>query len=258
MQSGSIRAVVFDLGGTLEDIYYDDDSRLVAASHLLDLLKSKDLDPALSPLQLRDSVVVGIKRLYKVRQIENREVSPERIWTEFIFPDGRLPRAKLEAAAEELTVVYENTFYTRRLRPEVPSTLAELARQDYRMAVISNVLSRGQVPLNLSRYGIARYFDPVVASSVFGIRKPDPRIFLEAARLMNLGPAECAYVGDTVSRDVIGARRAGYALTIQIPSFLTTKSDDGTETDRPDEVVTDLSQVIPSILRYQEKLHVQH
>lgn len=259
MSSTSIQAVIFDLGGTLEDIFYDDGSRLQAAHGLLDLLKSKGLDPGLSPLELRDTIVAGIKRLYKIREEENRELPPEQIWTDFIFPDERLARGRLEAAAEELTVVYENTFYTRRLRPEVPAMLAELSRRGFRLAVISNVLSRGQVPLNLANYGIAHYFDPIVASSVFGWRKPDPRIFLETTRLMNLPPAACAYVGDTVSRDVVGARRAGYGLTIQIKSFLTTKADRETETEIPDQVITDLSQVVPIVRqRHQEEIHVAH
>lgn len=257
MNKIAIQALVFDLGGTLEDIFYDDASRLQAAHGLLDLMKSKGLDPGLSPLELRDTIVGGIKRLYKIREQENREIPPEQIWTDFIFPDGRLPLAQLKAAAEELTVVYENTFYTRKLRPEAPAMLADLARRGFQLAVISNVLSRGQVPLNLANYGVARYFEVVVASSVFGWRKPDPQIFLEATRLLNLPPAVCAYVGDTVSRDVIGARRAGYGLTIQIKSFLTTKADRETETEVPDEIITDLSQVTPIVLKHsQEEMHV--
>ena len=254
-----IQAVVFDLGGTLEDVFYDDQLRLSAARGLLDLMKSKGLDPGLSPLELRDTIVAGIKRLYKIREKENREIPPEQIWTDFIFPDGPLPQARLKAVSEELTVAYENTFYSRALRPEAPAMLADLARRGFRLAVISNVLSRGQVPLNLAKYGIGHYFDPVVASSVFGWRKPDPRIFLEAARLMNLAPEACAYVGDTISRDVIGARRAGYGLAIQIKSFLTTQADRETETELPDQVIPDFSQVVPLILqRNQEEFHVSH
>ena len=259
MNRVSIQAIVFDLGGTLEDIFYDDESRLSAARGLLDLMKSKGLDPGLSPLELRDAILAGIKRLYKIREEENREIPPEQIWSDFIFPDGRLSRARLQAAGEELTVVYENTFYTRKLRLEAPGALADLSRHGFRLAVISNVLSRGQVPLNLAHYGIAQYFDPIVASSVFGWRKPDPRIFLEAARLMNLAPEACAYVGDTISRDVIGARRAGYGLAIQIKSFLTTKADRETETETPDETISSLSQVGPLVMqRNQEKIHVSH
>ncbi len=259
MNTKSIRAVVFDLGGTLEDIYYDDASRLKGAQGLLELLKSKRLDPGLSPLELRDTVVAGIRRLYKVRERENRELPPEQIWTEFIFPDNRLPRDRLAAAAEELTVFYENTFYTRKLRAEALSVLADLRQNGFRLAVISNVLSRGQVPLNLANYGTAHYFDAIVASSIFGWRKPDPRIFLETARLMNLLPAACAYVGDTVSRDVVGARRAGYGLSIQIKSFLTDKADRETETEKPDAIIVNFSEVIPLVERHNlEALHAAH
>ncbi len=61
---------------------------------------------------------------------------------------------------------------------------------------------------------------------------------------MGLAPAECAYVGDTISRDVRGARRAGYGLAIQIRSFLTLQSDTAAETELPDAVITDLTQVL--------------
>jgi putative hydrolase of the HAD superfamily len=255
----SIRAVFFDLGGTLEDIYYDDDSRLRGAGDLKEWMATRGIDPGLSSLDLRDAIVAGIKRLYKIREEGNREVPPEQIWTEFIFPNGQLPRERLIEIAEELTIQYENSFYTRKLRPEAKATLAELSRRGLRLGVISNVLSRGQVPLNLAKYGIVDNFDAVVASSVFGWRKPRQEIFLEAARLLSLPPSACAYVGDTVSRDVIGARRAGYALAIQIKSFLTTKVDKDTETEKPDVVITDLSQVVHVVLKHnREELGVSN
>ncbi len=253
MSQNQIQAVVFDLGGTLEDIFYDDASRLVAAQGLLELLKSKELDPGMSPLELRDTVVAGIRKLYRYRDGTEREQPPEVIWTEYIFPNSALSRDRLRAAAEELTVFYENNFYTRALRPEAPPMLKALAQRGLKLAVISNVLSRGQAQLNLARYGIARYFDPIMTSSSFVWRKPNARIFLETARLMNLAPAECAYVGDTVSRDVVGARRAGYRLAIQIKSFLTTKADSDTETERPDAIITNLSEVIQLIDQFSRR-----
>ena len=61
---------------------------------------------------------------------------------------------------------------------------------------------------------------------------------------MNLSPAECAYVGDTISRDVSGARRSGYGLAIQIKSFLTDKADKETDIEAPDAVIHDLIEVV--------------
>jgi FMN phosphatase YigB (HAD superfamily) len=101
-------------------------------------------------------------------------------------------------------------------------------------------------------YELERYFDAVVTSAAFGWRKPNPAIFLEAARQMQLSPGECAYVGDTVSRDVAGSRRSEYALAIQIKSFLTEKSDTEKDTEPPDAIITDLRQVSDIIAREWE------
>jgi len=46
--------------------------------------------------------------------------------------------------------------------------------------------------------------------------KPHPAIFLEATRRAGVNPARSAYVGDRISRDVAGPRRAGFAMAIII------------------------------------------
>ncbi len=166
------------------------------------------------------------------------------MWAEYILPDRGLSGERLAAAAEDLTFFYETHYQVRRLRPEAPAVLETLHQKGFRLAIISNIISRRLVPYKLEEYGIAHYFDPVVTSSIFGWRKPNERIFHEATRLMGLPPAACAYVGDTVSRDVIGARRAGYGLAIQIESFLTAKIDGETGGVRPDAVVRDLMEIV--------------
>lgn len=253
MSSTPIRAVLFDMGGTLEDVYYDDELRLQATPGLLDILRQHGLDPGLSVPDLCAVVKAGMHRYGEWRQATEQELPPERSWSEFVLPD--LPRDRLEAAAEEIAFYYDTHFYDRRLRPEVPSLLSALRQKGLRMAVISNIYSRGQVPYNLERYGIRHFFQTIVMSSCFGWRKPNPRIFLQATRLLELPPAACAYVGDTVSRDVVGARRAGYGLAIQIKSFLTTKSDRATDVEPPDAVVQDLREVIALVERNSRKGH---
>jgi len=49
----------------------------------------------------------------------------------------------------------------------------------------------------------------VVDSHRVGVEKPDPAIFGFALRAMDLDPARCVYVGDSVRIDVAGARAAG-------------------------------------------------
>lgn len=246
-----IRAVAFDLGGTLEDIYYDEVIRRDAARGLHALLLQRGLDPGLAPPDLYAAVETGMAACQRWREQTLKELPPERVWAEHIFPDrlarGDLPADHLAAVAEDLTFYYENHFYRRHLRPEAPAVLETLRRRGLRLAVISNIISRTLVSHNLAAYGVAHYFDAIVTSAALGIRKPDRRIFLETAGLLGLPPGACAYVGDTVSRDVAGARRAGYRLAILIRSFLTGKIDGVADTQRPDAVIGDLREVIPLV-----------
>lgn len=244
MAATPIRAVVFDMGGTLEDLYYDDASRMEATRGLHKLLIERGLDPCLPLPDLQAAILTGMKVYQEWREESEIELSSERVWTEYIFPNHGLPKDRLMANAEDLTFFYETHFYVRSLRPEAPALLDSLHERGFCLAVISNIISHRVVQESLKQYGIEHYFDPVITSAGFGWRKPNARIFLEAARLMNLPPVACAYVGDTVSRDVIGARRARYGLVIQIKSFLTDKADKDTDVQSPDAVIDDLMQVV--------------
>jgi len=235
------------MGGTLEDIYYDDEMRLAATRGLQAIMACHGLDPRMDLAGLYTAVSAGFRSYQDWREAHELELPTPRVWAEFIFPNNGLDAARLAEAAEKLSFYYDTNFYERKLRPEAPAALDALRRSGYRLGLISNVVSLGQVPHSLQIHGLAPYFETVVTSSALGIRKPNPRIFLEAARLMGLPPSACAYVGDTISRDVIGARRAGYALVIQIKSFLTGVSDRGAADESPDLVVTDLTQVVGAV-----------
>jgi putative hydrolase of the HAD superfamily len=239
-----LRAVIFDMGGTLEDVYYDDAMRLKATSGFRDILAKHDLDPGLDIPDLYALIKTGMRNYQAWRLKTEQELAPELLWNQFVFTPQNLPQDKLARIGEELAFCWDTCFFRRVLRPEVPAMLDALRARGLRLGVISNITSRGAVPHSLAEYGITHYFDAVIMSVVFGWRKPSPRIFLEATRLINAPPAECAYVGDTVSRDIVGARRAGYALALQIKSFLTTVSDGEKDVEPPDAVVENLMQVV--------------
>ncbi len=251
-----IRAVLFDLGGTLEDIYYDESLRLEATRGLHEILKREGLVPGLSVDDLYVRVRDGMKRYGNWREQTEIELPPERVWPEFILTGLLFSQERLAAAAEELAFYYDDHFHQRRLRPEAALTLEELRRQGFALGVISNIYSRGLVPYKLAQYGMAQFFPVVVTSSCFGWRKPNPRIFLEAARQLALPPEVCAYVGDTISRDVSGARRAGYGLVIQIKSFLTSKADREKDVEEPDAVIQDLREVVALITASRERVQI--
>jgi HAD superfamily hydrolase (TIGR01549 family) len=90
----------------------------------------------------------------------------------------------------------------RRLAP----VLGRLANR-YRLGVVSNFY--GNLDGILRAEGLRAHFEVVADSGVLGVTKPDPEIFLHAARALGTRPEDCVMVGDSVPRDIKGAAAAG-------------------------------------------------
>ena len=148
--------------------------------------------------------------------------------------------------------MWEVTHYHRRLRPRVKEMLEGLKGLGMKLGVISNTASLYQVYEILKEYGIRDYFQDVTLSSVTGYRKPDPNIFKVSLYQVQSKPEECAYVGDTFSRDVIGPQNMGFGMTFHIHSFLTASRDtDIPDTVKPTHSIEDIYEVY-TILRDQQ------
>ncbi|MCB2412492.1 HAD family hydrolase [Demequina sp. TTPB684] len=65
----------------------------------------------------------------------------------------------------------------------------------------------------LERSGLGRV-PMLVGIDRFGVGKPDPRVFLEGARMLGLSPGSVVYVGDEKDIDAGAAAAAGLALGI--------------------------------------------
>ena len=239
-----ITTVLFDMGGTLEDIWVDEESHTAAIAALERMLKSWGLDAGLTLEELRQSVAAGWKRYDAVRSAVDVELKPIQIWCDHILTDFAFPREVLAPHCEEIAHMWEVTYYHRRLRPKVGDMLGELKAMGLKLGVISNTAALYQVFDSLEEYGIRDYFQDVTLSSVTGFRKPCRDIFTVSLRQMQSRPEECVYVGDTVSRDVIGSKKAGFAAAIQIGSQLTREKDEKLEkTLAPDFVIEDIYDV---------------
>lgn len=243
-----IDSVLFDMGGTLEDVEYNHEIRLRGAQLVLDRLRQSGIKLATDDEAFLRALEKGNAE-YKAWSAKNMlEIPAAKVWAEWNLRDFSLPEDIVAGIGEDLASLWETEFYIRKLRPGVPEMLEKLARGGYKLGIISNTVSRRQVFVSLKEYGIDKYFGCICLSSIEGIRKPKPEIFIRAVKLLSSAPQRAAYVGDTVSRDVVGAKNAGYALAIQIHSFLTSMAD--TEVDkscRPDYLIEDITD-IPDIL----------
>ena len=181
------------------------------------------------------------------------ELKPIPIWRDYVLADFAFPAEKLEPHCEQIAHMWEVTHYHRALRPRVGEMLAGLKSLGLKLGVVSNTAAMYQVFDILEEYGIRDYFQDVTLSSVTGIRKPCPDIFQVAMRQLRSTPGESVYVGDTVSRDIIGSKRAGFAVAIQIGSQLTREKDKGIRREfEPDYMVEDIYEVYPVVKKLLE------
>jgi beta-phosphoglucomutase-like phosphatase (HAD superfamily) len=153
--------------------------------------------------------------------------------------------------------VMELPGLTLEKRSHVDSTLRTLIDAGWNLGVISNVISYAGVPRAMRYFGLETYFNPVILSSEFGFRKPDPSIFHHAATIAGVPASECWYVGDTVSRDVLGARRAGFRGVVLIRGTIEQVAQKWLDRYEPawftpDAIIDDLAE-LPKVIETAEQ-----
>ncbi len=247
----TIRAVFFDMGGTIQTFDYTRELRLAATPGLQERLLSAGIDLHLDNQQLYQVVSDGLERYHQWSLRSLEELPPQRVWREYILASSPVDSNALDAIAEDLMLYIETSYYHRVMRPEMPAVLEAIQLMGLKIGLISNACSRGQVPTNLDEYGIRHFFNPIVLSSEYGRRKPDPSIFHYAARLANVPTSECLYVGDRIARDIVGARKAGFRLAVQIRhDFKNGESDEGATPDAVIDQMTELLDLLRADLRW--------
>ena len=121
------------------------------------------------------------------------------------------------------------------LYSDVVPTLQRLRDAGFKLAIVSNWES----PLDplTERFGIAKYFDAVVASHDVRVRseKPDPHIFSYALAAVGVSAEEVVHVGDTYEADIVGAENVGIR-----PILL---DRDGTQAGKWGETIQTLSDL---------------
>jgi HAD superfamily hydrolase (TIGR01549 family) len=154
------------------------------------------------------------------------------------------PAEKVAPLGSELTFQYRQSLGRRVVVDGGREVLAELQRRGYILGIISNLIGTREIPEWLEAEEYAPYFKSVVLSSVFGKRKPDPSIYLEAARLAGVEPAHCVYVGDNPKRDVVGTRQAGFGGIILMMSKQELAEEPIAPENQPDQIIHQFRQLL--------------
>jgi FMN phosphatase YigB (HAD superfamily) len=87
------------------------------------------------------------------------------------------------------------------------SLLAELAERGFELGVVSN--GCGNVEKLCADFGYTPFLSAIVDSRCVGVCKPDPAIFTHALQKLRREPGETMMVGDSFERDIVPAKQLG-------------------------------------------------
>jgi len=183
VNSRDVRAVLFDLDGTLVDSAPD---LAGAANQMRSARGLSDLPYA----QLRPMVGTGARGMLGVAL----GVTPAA-------PD-------YETLKHEFLDLYESRMLQEtRVFESVLSLLDSLRQRSLPWAIVTNKAERFALPLT-EALGLQRGAVAVIGGDTTPHAKPHPAPLLEAARRAGVAPEHCIYVGDD-ERDILAGRAAG-------------------------------------------------
>lgn len=200
----TVRAVLFDFGGTLYDY-----ATLEPAEResLVELASWAGIDAA--PAVIQRAHRDAMRRVF-------RSYLPRRFYLHRdLFHDavaGMLEDlgAPVDAAALDRYRAAQWQRHARdfALRGGVTDTLEALRARGLHLGIVSNI-DDDQLAHLLDLAAIAPYFDSIISSEQAQSCKPDRSIFEEALRRAGCVAAEALFVGDTLAQDIAGANQVG-------------------------------------------------
>lgn len=196
---GEVKAVLFDLDGTLIDSAPD----LGAAA---DKMRTDRGLPSLPDAAYRPMAGAGARGMLSVAF-------------------GMTPDSPgFEAMREEFFVNYERCMTERTYVFEgVEDMLSQLETGGVLWGVVTNKSKRFTEPL-AAQMPLFTNASVVISGDTTPHAKPHPEPLLEAARRLQLDPSQCVYVGDD-ERDILAARAAGMYSVAACYGYLGAKAD---------------------------------
>lgn len=190
--ASGVRAILFDLDGTLADTAAD---IAAAVNATLGALGRAPLDVD----RVRSYIGNGADVLL------HRILTGER--------EGRAEPGLHERARGVFFAEYDaSNGRTAECYPGVREGLEHARRRGLRLGCVTNKPQRHSDAL-LARLGIDDYFDVVLGGDALPERKPHPAPLLHAAGRLGVAPGECLMIGDSAN-DALAARAAGMPVVL--------------------------------------------
>src|SRR5262245_56366834 len=193
-----VRAILFDMGGTLDGDGLHWLDRFVALYAAAGLRRPREiLRQAFDEAERRAAVDEAIETAGFAAMVE-KHVDWQLDWL------GESQNAPLRRRLVEGFLGPARAAAVDNVR-----LLSALASRGLQLGVVSN--GCGNVDVLCTELGYARYLAAIVDSRRVGLYKPDPAIFIYAAAKLGEAPSHVLMVGDSFDRDVRPSRAIGMA-----------------------------------------------
>ena len=204
-----MQAILFDLYGTLVDILTDE-WEMSTYRILSQFLSYFEIyyDPEELAAKYQQKTA---EKMMAYQEGPYGEIDVFQVFEEFLQEGWR-------KQPERVMVIWLARLFrslTRRrfgLFEDTLPTLQEL-EGNYQMGIVSDaqwVFSEPEIRM----LGLTKYFDPIVLSSRYFVRKPDPQIYAHALKAMRIAPADALYVGNDPDTDVAGPQAIGMPVLL--------------------------------------------
>ena len=128
------------------------------------------------------------------------------------------------SAAETLERAYVDSLFVfpPKLNPGALEILKAIRGRGHKIGLISNTgRSPGEALRKLlESYGVLQFFDATVFSNEVGFRKPDRRIYEQAANGLGVELENIVHIGDDPEADIWGAKQVGMRAILYEPESL--------------------------------------
>ena len=190
---GMIEGVIFDMDGLMFDT---EPLWTVAYDEVLPKFGIPEVPPDM-PDALRGSSGETTYRI--LRQFLGEDIDAPAIW------------------AEEKAVVHRMLEQGVEKKPGLDELLAYLKEHDIPMAIASSSPAE-TIAMDLANAGVTEYFGYTISGEEVQRPKPDPQVFLVAAKKMGLDPAKTLVLEDSLNGVRAGA--AGGFITVMVPDMI--------------------------------------
>jgi putative hydrolase of the HAD superfamily len=187
-----IKGVIFDIDNTLTDFMK---MKRAAVDAAVDGMIDAGLPGS------KEALVTEVFDVYWKEGIEDQKIFDKIL-------KAKLGKIDYKILAGGILAYRRAKNGTMVLYPRVNQTLIDLMKMGIKRTVISDA-PKMEVWLRIVGLGLHHYFDEIITSEDFGVKKPDPKPYRRALEVLGTKAEETLMVGDWPDRDIKGAKGVG-------------------------------------------------